>query len=538
MGLGEPGATSSGMTSGTIRTIQLLLAGVILFGSAVVTVTGRVSYPALLALGTGTTLFATAIAVLVPWRLLPRRLAAIIPAIDILAIGLVRHASPTSGLGLLWAFPAMWAAWAFGLPGALLATAVISAAYWALTFSGTDPVGMDLALLFPATIAVLALVTYVVGRRSQAQYALLRRQSASLQRAMSRARQQESLVTEVLDAVDFGVVGIDDDGGEAISNAAYHRLRRLQDDAGEDIYAADGYTPIGHADEPLNRMLRGERVGSALVWYGRPGSPQRIALLSTALRAEHGRGDMHILVTRDVTQEQLALRSRDDLVASVSHELRTPLTSIVGYIELASDDPDLSEASRRSLAIAERNSERLLELVTDVLAISATSRMGLDLRIVPAPADVADLVHAAVEAAEVRAADRRIEIDSSGAEPAVALIDAHRIRQVVDNLIGNAIKYGREGGRIDVGCTADGEHVWVVVRDDGPGIAPEELARVFDRFFRSEGVRKSSVHGSGLGLAISRDIVRAHGGDITVRSSLGEGATFIVRLPIPMTDPE
>lgn len=518
----------------TIRTIQLLLAAMMLFGAVVVVVAQEVTQPSALALGLALTLAATALALLAPWGRWPRWAGGVIPALDAIAIGLIREASPSAGLGLLWAFPAMWAAWTFGLPGALTAVIGISAAYWTLGVVGSIPIDAQLALIFPATIAVIAGVAYVVGRRAHAQQALLLRQSVALQRAMTRSRRQEALVTDVLDAVDFGVVGFDADGELTIANEAHARLRRVREQASGAIYAADGFTPLRPEDDPVQRALRGETFDAELHWYGDPGSPQRRALQSVALANTgfHGEDLGRIVVTRDVTAEQLALRSREDLVASVSHELRTPLTSIVGYLELAAEDPTLTETTRRSLGVAERNSERLLALVTDVLAASVTSRMGLDMRIVPDQADLAEPVLAAVEAAEVRARAREMTIDAGAVEPTPVSIDRHRIQQVVDNLIGNAIKYGREGGRIEVGCAVDGDHAWVVVRDDGPGIPTAELGKVFDRFFRSESVRNSSVHGSGLGLAISRDIVRAHGGDLTVTSEPGSGATFVVRLPL------
>ena len=521
------------MTPGTIRAIQLLLAGVLLFGVAVVTVASQVVEPTLLALGLTTTILATAVALATPWRRLPTWVAAIVPMMDAIAVGLLREASPSAGLGLLWSFPTIWAVWAFGLPGAIISVIAVSSAYWALGSFGTSTLDADLALIFPATIAVLAGITYVIRRRTHAQSDLLHHQSMALRRATRRAQRQEALVTDVLDAVDFGVVGFDATGAMTISNDAHHRLQRIREVVGDAVYAADGYTPLAQHDEPTARASRGENFEGALVWYGEPGSPDRTAVMATA-RADVGGSATggRLMVTREVTDELLAVRSREDLVDSVSHELRTPLTSILGYLELAADD-DLPETTRRGLAVAERNAERLLALVTDVLAESATSRMGLDLRIETATAELSEPVLAAVETSQVRARARRVTIDASGVEPTVAVIDTPRIQQVADNLIGNAIKYGREDGLIEVGCTADGDHAWVVVRDDGPGIAEVDLPHVFDRFFRSDGVRKSSTHGSGLGLAISRDIVRAHGGEITVRSEPGSGATFVVRLPLP-----
>jgi signal transduction histidine kinase len=113
-----------------------------------------------------------------------------------------------------------------------------------------------------------------------------------------------------------------------------------------------------------------------------------------------------------------------------------------------------------------------------------------------------------------------------------AFIDPARMRQVIDNLLSNAVKYGAERGRIEIGVTQNRDHVMLVVRDDGPGISAEEIPRLFDRFFRADAVRRTSTHGSGLGLSISRNIVRAHGGEITVKSAPGDGAAFVVRLPL------
>jgi signal transduction histidine kinase len=145
--------------------------------------------------------------------------------------------------------------------------------------------------------------------------------------------------------------------------------------------------------------------------------------------------------------------------------------------------------------------------------------------------DLSAVVAAAIEAAQPRAAERRISIDTSDVEPVRTLADPHRMRQVVDNLLSNAIKYNDVGGRVHVSLTNDGSHVWMHVSDDGPGIPESEVPRLFERFFRSDRVRNSTTHGSGLGLAISREIVRAHAGEITVRTSAEGGATFVVRLP-------
>lgn len=500
--------------------------------AGLVAVASTAPEPAMLVWGLMIGAVATALAMLAPWGRAPVVLLAVVQLLDVVAVGFLREASPPAGLGLLWTFPVMWAAWVFGTAGACLSVAFVSLTYWGQGVVNSGPVSLDLALVFPATVAVLAAVTTVVGRLTSSQRTLLERQSVALRAAMARAHRQEALGTDVLDAVDFGVVGFDGEGTVTLSNDAQQRLEAACAEAGPDAYGPDGFTALDPDDLPTARALRGETFEGALVWYCEPGSPQRRALMSTARSEVGATGEGRIVVTRDVTDEMLALRSRADLVDSVSHELRTPLTSILGYLDLASGDPALSDSTRRSLGVAERNAERLLALVTDVLSESATSRMGLDLRIRPESTDLAQVVRAAVESAQPRAAAREVSVDTSGVDPTTAVVDSHRIRQVVDNLLGNAIKYGREGGHVEVGCTAEGGHAWVVVRDDGPGIADVDLPRVFDRFFRSDGVRMSSTTGSGLGLAISRDIVRAHGGEITASSSPGTGATFVVRLPL------
>lgn len=402
-----------------------------------------------------------------------------------------------------------------------------------IVLTAVDPVSgfATTTVLLPVIIAALSVMSHLWSRRAQAQRALLEKQSEHLRSSVTRARRQEDLVTEVLDAVDFGVIRITPAGDLVVTNEAHARLQGASDYSDEaQVYTADGVTPLGPDRRPLYRARRGEIFENELVWYGRPGRGRR-ALNVTARRLVDFDGSRagSIVVSRDVTAEEEALRAREDLVASVSHELRTPLTSIIGYLDLVLDDDALSETSRGELGVVQRNAERLLEIVSDVLSASSSNGVEIDLRY--ARADVAVLVRDAVQDAMPVAAQRRIRITVGGADPAYAVIDVHRLRQVVDNLLTNAVKYGVDGGRIDVVVAADDVSVSIEVTDDGIGVSCEELPLLFERFFRSDAVRNSSTHGSGLGLAISRDIVRAHGGDITVRSELGVGSTFTVRLP-------
>ncbi len=512
--------------------IQLLLGSLVLFGSFLVLLTGEYRYPVAVVAGAALGLVAIAGAIVVPWKRLPHLVAVGLVAIDIVLIALLRIGAPVSGFALLWVIPAIWAAWSFGLAGGVPTALAASLTYVAVNLA--DPVQPpNLTLLtFPLLLAGMTAISYVTARRADAQRDLLQRQSVALQHAAERARRQQELVTDVLDAVDFGVLRLDPDGALEFANEAYSRLQRSRDRSGETVYAADGVTPIPEPARPTARARRGETFDSELVWLGEPGEDRRsFSLSARRIRDARGSDVGAILVIQDVTAEQLALRAREDLVASVSHELRTPLTSVLGYLELALEDESLAPPTRRRLEIAQRGAERLLGLVADILATAVASRDGTTPTVAPVLIDLGEIVRAAVEAALPRALERQMTLDSTGVERAEAWADPHRIRQVVDNLLSNAIKYADEGGRIWVDCTGDGQQSWIAVRDDGPGISAEELPRLFDRYFRSDAVRKTATHGNGLGLAISQDIAQAHGGEIVARSSPGEGATFLVRLP-------
>jgi len=479
---------------------------------------------------------ATGATLLVPWNRIPLPWLAMIPLLDSTAIMIMRLSSPSpsTAFGLLWVFPVIWLSSGFGLIGLIVAL-VTSWGMFAVTYiPGTGPFTYS-ALLLPLVLAALGGVSYLNARRAAAQQSLLDKQARLLAAALERARRQEQAVTEVLDAVDFGVIRIGPSGGISVTNDAHARLQHALGGEAADggtAYREDGVTPMPPGEMPLERALRGEAVEGQVVWFGDPGT-ERVALSVSVRRLKDARGGDAgaVLISRDVTAELTALRARDDLVASVSHELRTPLTSILGYLDLAIDDENVPASARRGLEIAERNAERLLGIVADILAASSASKSSVELAIHPEDIDVADVLFASAESLLPRAAERAVTLDAAGVESAPAYADPKRLRQVVDNLIANAIKYNRDGGHVTIGCTNDGDSTFVLVRDTGLGMSEEDMAGLFERFYRAQSLRGTGRKGTGLGLAISRELVRAHGGDITVRSSPGVGSTFIVRLP-------
>ncbi|MEE8372669.1 MAG: ATP-binding protein [Dehalococcoidia bacterium] len=251
-----------------------------------------------------------------------------------------------------------------------------------------------------------------------------------------------------------------------------------------------------------------------------------------------------ITVARDITERkeaEEALREVDRLkaefVANTSHELRTPLQGIMGSTKLMLagkvTDP---ETQREFLTIIDKQSERLTELINDLLDVSRmeSGRFNIEKE----PTSLVDVVHDAVMELDNLAAETAIEIreDVPPQLPEVEA-DPKRMKQVVINLLSNAIKFSDEGGQITVSARAKDEEVLISVADQGSGIPEEAIPHLFQRFYQVDGSSTRSSGGSGLGLYISGQIVEAHGGRIRVESKLGEGSTFSFAVPRPASLP-
>ena len=256
-------------------------------------------------------------------------------------------------------------------------------------------------------------------------------------------------------------------------------------------------------------------------------------------RDEHGRPVALLGATQDITdrvrriEAERANTAKAEFLSRMSHELRTPLNAILGFGQLL-DSGTLEPRQSRQVHHILSAGRHLLALINDVLEISRVEADGEVIAV--EPVDVARVVEEAIEMLAPLAAQRGVSISCDGLAPATRVhADCRRLRQVVLNLLSNAIKYGRKAGRVEVRSLDDGDRVRIVVADDGPGVPPEQIPRLF-RPFERLGAERSAVEGTGLGLAVSKALVEGMCGTIAVESRPGAGTTVSVELRSAMPE--
>jgi signal transduction histidine kinase len=235
----------------------------------------------------------------------------------------------------------------------------------------------------------------------------------------------------------------------------------------------------------------------------------------------------YVAVMQDISELKRLDQMKSDFVATVSHDLRNPLATIQGYADLLIELLDGT-----SLGFAERirfTAEEMAGLISDLLDLG---KLEAGLEIARDPCQLDELVHKAVEAALFQAESKELNLEAElGPEIPPVLGDAGRLRQVIDNLISNAIKYTAPGGQVTVHLRYDADQVIVQVQDSGIGIPRDALPQLFGKFYRVPGPHTAQVPGTGLGLAIVKSIVELHGGQVWVDSEVGEGSTVGFALP-------
>ena len=251
------------------------------------------------------------------------------------------------------------------------------------------------------------------------------------------------------------------------------------------------------------------------------------------LRDPDGASIGAVIVMNDVTRLRRLERIRRDFVSNVSHELKTPITSVKGFVETlldgALDDPG---DARHFLTIVQKHAERLNSIIDDLLILSRLEQDEGE------PADVfqvrtlAGPVKEAIQLCAPVADQKKIKVNFECVPDVQARINARLLEQSMVNLIDNALKYSGSGSTVNVSLRKNGQNALIAVKDEGAGIPPEHIPRLFERFYRVDKARSRDMGGTGLGLAIVRHIVQSHGGQISVDSQLGRGSTFTIQLPL------
>jgi two-component system, OmpR family, phosphate regulon sensor histidine kinase PhoR len=343
--------------------------------------------------------------------------------------------------------------------------------------------------------------------------------ASRLEQSFHALESSRSELTALLDSMQEAVIAINPQGQVSWCNAVMQRIAVSPVQSGRAlVHSIRDPEVLSSVAAALTQRQASRRRATSL-------SPGKIFEVNAAPMPGGGA----VAVLHDVSEKERSETTRRDFVANVSHELRTPLTCITGYVETLLDDRELSSQTREFLQIILKNASRMNRLTEDLLALASVESGDYKLNLERVPAST--LVEEAVAslAGLVLDSELTLEVGETTDDPVMADLDA--LSQVFGNLVENAMKYGKAGGRIRVGARRQDGLIEFYVQDFGPGIAYEHLPRIFERFYRVDKARSRESGGTGLGLAIAKHIVHAHGGDIRCESELGFGATFLFRLP-------
>jgi two-component system phosphate regulon sensor histidine kinase PhoR len=345
-----------------------------------------------------------------------------------------------------------------------------------------------------------------------------------LGRRVDHLTRDRARMEAILSSMIEGVLVVNEQGRLQLVNDAARRMLKLEQESLDRSYVE----AIRHPGivEHIGRALAGEETDGLELSVMRDNTRTLVARVTPVVAA--GRGA--VLVMHDITELRKADQVRRDFVANVSHELRTPLTAIKGYAEALLDDPDDADAREKFLDIIHRHATRMERLVKDLLRLARLDAGQEAVELVPC--DVEGLLRGIADDFEPTAAQKQQTIDVQVAKEATTLVtDATKLHDIARNLIENAVNYTPDGGAIDVRASLVGGRFQITVSDTGHGIAPDDLARVFERFYRVDKSR-TRPGGTGLGLSIVKHLVQVLGGEVTASNLPDGGASFTVTLPV------
>jgi len=345
-----------------------------------------------------------------------------------------------------------------------------------------------------------------------------------LGRRVDELSRDRARLDAILSGMVEGVLVLDSAGRIQLANRAAQGMLRM----GAASIGRPYVEVIRHPDiaAQLGTALRGEEVDNRELALTR--DPAR-TFVARAAPVWRGGGGGAVLVLHEITDLRRADQIRRDFVANVSHELRTPLTAIRGYVEALLDERSDPEDAKKFLEIIARHSARMERLVSDLLRLARLDARQEALDV--APCDVQQLFRTVVgDVAETAEAKRQQIMTAVGEDTSRVMADPAKLHDVLRNLVENAVHYSPDGATIRLeAARADGS-VRISVTDSGPGIPPEDLSRIFERFYRVDKSR-ARPGGTGLGLAIVKHLVELHGGEAVAENRPEGGARFVITLP-------
>lgn len=359
----------------------------------------------------------------------------------------------------------------------------------------------------------------------------LNHMAAELDQRLETIVRQDNEHQAVLASMIEGVLAVDPDGAILSLNEACAQMLGVAAQQARGRLVHEAFRHAGllafveealASPEPVEQDL--EATGPEKHWLHAHG---------TVLHDGQQRKIGALIVLHDVTRLRHLEKIRRDFVANVSHELKTPITSIKGFVEtLLHEQLEDKDNSLRFLGIILRQVNRLDAIIGDLLMLSRLERGSEEQTVQLQCESLAEVLRAAVEMCEKKAADKSMRLELECPAELQAEINAPLLEQAVTNLIDNAIKYSEAGAAVRIAAAQEGNEVVIRVQDQGCGIEAVHLPRLFERFYRVDRARSRELGGTGLGLAIVKHIVAAHRGSIRVESAVGRGSTFFVSLPL------
>ncbi len=391
---------------------------------------------------------------------------------------------------------------------------------------------MSYYVLITNIITLIAVIAWVMERKRATKLEADKLVEAEQQQFIREAELEEQATRTItlFDRMIEGVIVLDSKGFIRLSNKAASSLFGFSNPAvGRSLIEVVRNYEV---NEIISRLAEDSEVLGHDLRIEGVNPPRFLQINALALRNRDGMYDGAILVFHDLTRMRELEVVRQEFVGNVSHELRTPLSLVKSAVETLIDGAkDDTKTLGRFLEIIERNANRLSLLIDDLLLLSTldSGRMQLQLQAVGLYLAINEISEDLLPAAQRRG----ITIVNQVREDIYASADPNRLRQVLSNLIDNAIKYGKNEGSIYISSSVLAtKRIEVRIMDDGPGIPLDVQSRIFERFFRVDKARSRDQGGTGLGLAIVKHVVQAHGGDVRVESELGKGSTFIFTLPL------